>query len=66
MKRIDSYVETVGKAANDELESVLRKVALPTKIVVLQKKTISTPYRMGTLGKTGIRNFCLEAWLRMW
>lgn len=54
-----AYVETAGKAANVEVESVLLEGSPANEIVDFAEKNDIDLIVMGTLGKTGIQKFLL-------
>lgn len=58
-KEATAYVETVGKAANVEVESVLLEGNPAQEIVDFADKNDISLLVMGTLGRTGIQKFLL-------
>ncbi|AKB77884.1 Universal stress protein [Methanosarcina horonobensis HB-1 = JCM 15518] len=58
-KEATAYVETVGKAANIEVESVLLEGSPAHEIVDFAEKNDIDLIVMGTLGRTGIQRFLL-------
>ena len=58
-KEATTYVETVGKAANIEVESVLLEGSPAEEIVDFADKNDIDLIVMGTLGRTGIQRFLL-------
>ena len=58
-KEATAYVETVGKAANIEVESVILEGSPADQIVDFAEQKDIDLIVMGTLGKTGIRRFLL-------
>lgn len=58
-KEATAYVETVGKAANVEVESVLLEGSPAQEIVDFADKNDIGLIVMGTLGRTGIQKFLL-------
>lgn len=58
-KEATAYVETVGKAANVEVESVLLEGNPAQEIVDFADKNDIGLLVMGTLGRTGIQKFLL-------
>jgi len=58
-KEATAYVETVGKAANIEVESVLLEGSPAEEIVDFADKNNIDLIVIGTLGRTGIQKFLL-------
>lgn len=58
-KEATAYVETVGKAADVEVESVLLEGSPAQEIVDFAEENDIDLIVMGTLGKTGIQRFLL-------
>lgn len=58
-KEATAYVETVGRAANVEVESVLLEGSPAQEIVDFAEENNIDLIVMGTLGKTGVERFLL-------
>jgi len=64
-KEATAYVENAGKTANVEVESAILRGSPAEELIGFAERNDIDLVVMGTLGRTGIKGFLKEVWLKI-